>query len=139
MYKANSKTVYTLRAVLTVYALPVTAVSGGAAAIYPYAGMAFALLTGAVWIAVCLWYIPSYCSRYCISVNEKYLMIYSGVLTRKTVKLRISEIQYCEIVSLVPKKLLNASFVRIYTCGGKITSCPFDTVKASELIRELSV
>ena len=139
MYKASQKTVYALRTVFTAYTLPTAAIWGGAAAVYLRAGVILMMITVSVWLTVCLWCIPSYCVRYCICIENEHLIIQSGVLTRKTVRLKISEIQYCETASLLPQGLFDASFVRIYTCGGRITTCPFDTATANELIKELDI
>ena len=137
MYIPDYKTVFMQRAKTTAAVLILSLFCGFAAAINLFAG---AVMFGAAvtfWIIFIFVYIPFYYSNYTVKISDGYLMINRGLLIKRKTMLALKEIQYCETASFMPDTKFGAASVKVYTCGSKIATCPFDVKTAVNLTKEL--
>lgn len=137
MYIPDYKTVFIQRAKVTAAVLILSVFCGFAAAVNIFAG---AVIFGAAvtfWVVSLFVYIPFYYSDYTVKISAGYLIINRGLLLKRKTILAIREIQYCETASFMPKTGFGAASIKIYTCGSKITTCPFDVKTAAKITKEL--
>ncbi|MCR5636114.1 MAG: PH domain-containing protein [Clostridiales bacterium] len=137
MYIPDTKTFFIQRAKVTASVLIFSVFCGFTAAINLFAG---AIMFGAAitfWIVSLFVYIPFYYFCYSVKITEGYLIINRGLLLKRKIMLAVREIQYCETTSFLPKTKFGTASINIYTCGSKITTCPFDIKTAVKIIKEL--
>ena len=137
MYIPDYKTIFIQRAKTTAAVLIFSVFCGIAAAVNLFAGAVMFGIAVTFWVISFFVYIPFYYLRYAVKISAGYLIINRGLLFKRKTMLALKEIQYCETASFLPKTKFGTASIKIYTCGSKITTCPFDVKTGFKITKEL--